>query len=70
MLARLAAHDERLLLVGHMTPGGLPPMPEELKPYVKVLPDLRFRAYYDTLASCRAILTAFGSGARRGGAGA
>lgn len=37
--------------------------PQHLREYVQVAADLPFELYYNTLASCRAILTAFGSDA-------
>lgn len=43
VLAQLHRRGERLLLVGHMTPEGLPPMPAALKPYVRVAADLPFQ---------------------------
>ncbi|PRW45613.1 rab s geranylgeranyltransferase component A 2 [Chlorella sorokiniana] len=61
VLAQLKARGERLLLVGHKPRHGLPPMPKHLNGFVEVAADLMFELYYNTLTSCRAILTAFGS---------
>lgn len=43
VVAELLRRNESLLLVGHLTPKGLPPMPRALAPHVQVLADLAFK---------------------------
>ena len=43
VLAALRGRREALLLVGHLTPRGLPPMPAALRPHVRVAADLEFK---------------------------